>query len=68
DLHGLVVGWLAVPAGVYFLWVVQALYRGTFRDWNSTGRVVPEAAASPGARSKATDASAQATSGLLKPG
>ena len=25
---------LAVPAAAYFLWVVHALYRGTFRDWN----------------------------------
>lgn len=25
---------LAVPGGLYFLWVVQALYRGTYRDWN----------------------------------
>ena len=25
---------LAVPAAMYFLWVVHALYRGTFRDWN----------------------------------
>lgn len=29
-----VIDWLAVPAGIYFLWVVHALYRGTFRDWN----------------------------------
>lgn len=41
DVHGFAIDWLAVPAGVYFVWVVQALYRGTFRDWNSTGRVVP---------------------------
>ena len=50
DVHGLLVGWLAVPAGVYFVWVVQALYRGTFRDWNSTGRALPggpEPAAAP---------------------
>jgi hypothetical protein len=40
DSHGLVIDWLAVPAAVYFLWVVQALYRGTFRDWNGApGRV-----------------------------
>lgn len=32
--HTTVIDWVAVPAGVYFLWVVQALYRGTFRDWN----------------------------------
>lgn len=29
DVHGLLVDWLAVPAGIYFVWVVQALYRGT---------------------------------------
>ena len=45
DLHGLMTDWLAVPAGLYFVWVVQALYRGTFRDWNSTGRAVPGSAA-----------------------
>lgn len=43
DAHMGVVDWLAVPAGVYFLWVVQALYRGTFRDWNSAGRLIPSA-------------------------
>jgi hypothetical protein len=32
--HMAVIDWLAVPAGLYFLWVVQALYRGTFTDWN----------------------------------
>ena len=47
DVHGLVVDWLAVPAGVYFVWVVQALYRGTFRDWNSTGRALPAARSQP---------------------
>jgi hypothetical protein len=25
-----------VPAGLYFLWVVHALYRGTFADWNGS--------------------------------
>jgi hypothetical protein len=34
--HTTVIDWIAVPAGLYFLWVVQALYRGTFRDWNQT--------------------------------
>ena len=34
DVHNGVVDWVAVPAACYFLWVVQALYRGTFRDWN----------------------------------
>jgi len=47
DGHGLAVDWLAVPAGIYFVWVVQALYRGTFRDWNSTGRALPGPAGSP---------------------
>ena len=46
DAHGFVADWLAVPAGIYFVWVVQALYRGTFRDWNSTGRAVPGAGVS----------------------
>ena len=41
DVHGIAVDWLAVPAGIYFVWVVQALYRGTYLDWNSTGRVLP---------------------------
>jgi hypothetical protein len=33
-VHATVTDWIAVPAGLYFLWVVQALYRGTYRDWN----------------------------------
>jgi hypothetical protein len=32
--HTTVIDWLAVPAGIYFLWVVHGLYSGTFRDWN----------------------------------
>ncbi len=32
--HTTVIDWLAVPAGAYFLWVVQGLFRGAFRDWN----------------------------------
>jgi hypothetical protein len=36
DVHGLFVDWFAVPAGLYFLWVVMALARGTFRDWNGS--------------------------------
>lgn len=27
DIHGFVIDWLAVPAGLYFLWVVRGLYR-----------------------------------------
>jgi hypothetical protein len=46
DVHGLGVGWLAVVAGLYFLWVVQALYRGTFADWNGSP---PRARAMPAA-------------------
>ncbi len=34
DMHGFWIDWLAVPAAMYFLWVVHALYQGTFRDWN----------------------------------
>jgi hypothetical protein len=34
DPHGFVIDWFAVPAAMYFLWVVHGLYKGTFRDWN----------------------------------
>ena len=34
DVHGLVIDWLAVPAAVYFLWVVRALHHNAFADWN----------------------------------
>jgi hypothetical protein len=34
DVHGIVAGWISVPAAAYFLWVVYALYRGSFYDWN----------------------------------
>jgi hypothetical protein len=34
DGHGLVVDWLSVPAGIYFLAVVRGLYRDALRDWN----------------------------------
>jgi hypothetical protein len=43
EWHTGVVDWLAAPAALYFLWVVQALFRGTYRDWNVAGRVVPSA-------------------------
>lgn len=36
DVHGAGIDWLAVPAGLYFLWVVRALYRGTYADWNGS--------------------------------
>ncbi len=45
DWHGTTFDWIAVPAAVYFLWVVQALYRGTFHDWNGA----PGTVAAPGA-------------------
>ncbi len=55
DIHGLVSGWISVPAAAYFLWVVHALYRGTYHDWNGgprTGAVTlppPAPAPSPAA-------------------
>jgi hypothetical protein len=49
DVHTKVIDLLAVPAAIYFVWVVQALYRGTFRDWNHAGRVVPDSAAASAA-------------------
>jgi hypothetical protein len=49
DWHGLVFDTLAIPASLYFLWVVQALHRGSFRDWNAVKgatRTTPAAGAS----------------------
>lgn len=34
DIHGITIGGLSVPAGLYFLWVVRGLYRDSLRDWN----------------------------------
>jgi hypothetical protein len=34
DVHGFAIDWLGVPAGLYFLWVVRALYKQALRDWN----------------------------------
>jgi hypothetical protein len=34
DWHGWLIDWLAVPAGLYFLWVVWNLHRATIKDWN----------------------------------
>ncbi|MEY2517647.1 MAG: hypothetical protein QOJ89_5005 [bacterium] len=34
DAHHVVVDWLGVPAGLYFLHVVRSLYRGDATDWN----------------------------------
>jgi len=36
EAHHLIVDWLAVPAGLYFLYVVRSLYRGRGTDWNRT--------------------------------
>jgi surface polysaccharide O-acyltransferase-like enzyme len=45
DVHTVVIDWLAVPAAVYFLWVVRGLHVGTLRDWNgATTGVVTGAA------------------------
>jgi hypothetical protein len=35
DAHGFWIDWLSVPAGLYFLWVVWALYHDSLHDWNS---------------------------------
>jgi len=35
DIHGFSIDWLAVPSGLYFLWVVQSLYRNQLQDWNN---------------------------------
>jgi hypothetical protein len=34
DGHGLLIDWLSVPSGIYFLAVVRGLYRESIRDWN----------------------------------
>jgi hypothetical protein len=50
DLHTAIVDMWGVPASIYFLWVVRALYRDAISDWNtrpaagtrrSTPRVAP---------------------------
>jgi hypothetical protein len=41
DVHGFVIDWLAVPAALYFLWVVHGLYQDALRDWNRTVRPRP---------------------------
>jgi len=45
DLHHLIVDWLSVPAGLYFLYVVRSLYRGNATDWNRMR--APRATAQP---------------------
>lgn len=34
DIHGAVIDWLSIPAGLYFLWVVHRLYMDALSDWN----------------------------------
>ncbi|MGZ4120612.1 MAG: hypothetical protein ACXVQY_04495 [Actinomycetota bacterium] len=34
DVQSLVIDWLAVPAALYFLWVVRGLYLDALHDWN----------------------------------
>jgi len=34
DVHGSFIDWLSIPGGLYFLWVVHGLYKGTRADWN----------------------------------
>lgn len=36
DLHTTIADVLAVPAGIYFLWMVRGLYRDASRDWSRT--------------------------------
>jgi hypothetical protein len=45
EWHGLVIDWLAVPAAVYFLWVVRSLHVGSRSDWNRGAQGVRLAAA-----------------------
>jgi hypothetical protein len=49
DIHGFAVDVVAVPAAMYFVGVVRALYRGTFRDWNSVDRQLEGARATAAA-------------------
>jgi hypothetical protein len=37
DGYGLLIDWLAVPAAVYFVWVVRGLQEGRLHDWNLAG-------------------------------
>ena len=34
---GLLIDWLAVPAAIYFVWVVRGLQQGRLNDWNLAG-------------------------------
>jgi len=41
DVHLSTIDWLAVPAAMYFLWVVWGLYRDAIQDWNRTSHREP---------------------------
>lgn len=59
DVHMGVTDIVGVPAAVYFLVVVRALQRGTFRDWNSVSKRLGAAGAPAGEpREAAASASA----------
>ena len=47
DGHGLLIDWLSVPAGIYFLPVVRGLYRDSLRDWNDGPDEVPTESLTP---------------------
>ena len=49
DWHGLVIDWLAVPAAIYFVWVVRSLHFGALTDWNEGAMGVRLQPASVGA-------------------
>lgn len=61
DVHGFVVDVVAVPAAFYFVMVVRALYRGTFRDWNSVSRALDSARTSAESAREPAPAGAGAT-------
>lgn len=42
DAHLFTIDVLAVPAAVYFLWVVGSLYRGTLQDWTAATDTSPQ--------------------------
>lgn len=45
DWHGFAIDWLAVPAALYFLWVMRCLYRQSFPDWNRAMVDAPQSVA-----------------------
>lgn len=47
DPHGITIDLLGVPAAIYFVSVVRALHRGTFRDWNRVARRLEEGEPAP---------------------